>query len=177
MAITLRTVKGSKLTHAELDQNFVDLDNNKINKSTLTGNNKMLVSTSAGELDDITVPASRLVGRLASGGIAALTVAQVKTLLAIVAADISNFNTIVNGLIDAKLQGFEIIAMGKATLVDSVVTVSVPGITAATDSVELQHQSAGSVVYPEIQSEQFVINSLSIEDNGQVFYKVWREIV
>jgi hypothetical protein len=39
------------------------------------------------------VPASTFVGRAAAGNIAALTTAQAKTLLAIVAADISDFNT------------------------------------------------------------------------------------
>lgn len=43
----------------------------------------------------LTVGASTIVGRASSGSIAALTAAQVKTLLAIVAADISDFNTAV----------------------------------------------------------------------------------
>lgn len=88
MAITKRLVKGSKLTHAELDANFTDLDNNKLNKSSYAANNTMVIKDSSGNIVSVAVPVNSFLGRIATGEIKAMTVAEAKTLLNIDISDI-----------------------------------------------------------------------------------------
>ena len=89
MTIVKRLVKGSKLTHAELDGNFDHLENNKLNKSVLATNNAVLIKDSGGNIVEVVVEASRIMGRSATGEIRPLTATEVKTLLAIAIADVS----------------------------------------------------------------------------------------
>lgn len=89
MAIVLREVKGSKLTHAELDNNFNELHSLKMDAALLASNNTMLVKDNSGNLVEIVVATSRIVGRLSSGEIKALTVAELKGLIAIAIADVA----------------------------------------------------------------------------------------
>lgn len=63
-------------------------------KSTYDANT-ILAATTDDTPAALTIGASTIVGRGAAGGISALTAAQTKTILAVVAADISDFNTAV----------------------------------------------------------------------------------
>ena len=172
MAITLRTIKGSKLTHEELDQNFIDLRDQKLNISALSQNSSFLIKDSAGELANVPVAASRIVGRLASGEVKALTIAEAKALLAILAADISDLGDFV----DTKLGGLQLVDAGRVTLAAGTASVSVTGIL-STDNIELHHQSSANALTFSTDVNTLVINSVDSEDAGDVFYKVWRAIV
>jgi hypothetical protein len=98
MALTYRSVKGSGLTNEEIDNNFAHLDENKLEASVLNENNAVLVRDNGGNITKIAVAPSRIVGRLASGEIKALTVAELKTLLAIAISDV----TALQAALDAK---------------------------------------------------------------------------
>jgi hypothetical protein len=200
--ITLRIVKGSELTYEELDENFVHLDDTKINKSVLSGNHKMIITGSGGELQQLNVQNNRLVGRLGSGGIVSLTAAQVKTLLGLIIADVDGLQAALDGKasdshthdiadvidlqttldakatpsdIDNKLGGYELFAIGKATLSDGTALVTITDID-SNDIVELFHQSEPNSLGPTISSNTLIITSSNGSDDGEVFYKVWREI-
>lgn len=88
MAIVYRSEKGEPLTNAEIDGNFAHLDDRKLEKNVLSENSAMILRDSAGELTHIAIPVSRLVGRLGSGEVKALTAAEVKALLAIAMSDV-----------------------------------------------------------------------------------------
>lgn len=79
--ITYRAVKGSDLTPAEVDQNFTELDTNKLNKSEYAGNNTVLVKDNGGAFVSITINASQILGRKATGEIVALTAAELKGII------------------------------------------------------------------------------------------------
>lgn len=76
--------------------------------SSLFDANTILVADVDNTPQALTVGASTIVGRLSSGGIAALTPTQIKTLLAIAASDVSGFDAqvattaILKSLVDAK---------------------------------------------------------------------------
>lgn len=89
MAITYRNIKGSDLTPAEVDNNFLTLDQDKLNKSVLANNNTLLIKDASGNLVELQVDFSRIVGRLATGEIIALTKVQLKGLLEIAISDVS----------------------------------------------------------------------------------------
>lgn len=61
----------------------------KVALATLTAANQVLIGTGAGTAGVLDVPASTVVGRTAAGALAALTVAQLKGLLALAYADVS----------------------------------------------------------------------------------------
>jgi len=116
MAITLRATKGSPLTNNEIDNNFAHLDNVKLEASVLNENNTMLIKDNGGNVTKITVPASRIVGRLASGEIKALTIAETKALLAIAIADVDALQA----ALDAKITNTDL-TNGLSTKQDTIV--------------------------------------------------------
>src|SRR5690606_3676591 len=77
MAIVLRTEKGEPLTNEELDNNFVELRDNKVDKALLTNNNTIFVKNNAGELVAVQVATGRILGRLPGGEIKGLTQAEI----------------------------------------------------------------------------------------------------
>src|SRR5690606_41293877 len=85
--IVLRTVKGSKLTTEEVDANFGNLNNAKLETSAYNNNNTLLIRDKDGNISSVVVDEIRIVGRLTDGNIAGLTIAQVKEVLAL---DIDN---------------------------------------------------------------------------------------
>ena len=82
-AITLREVKGSKLTHNEMDDNFNNLNEDKLEKSLYATNNPILIRNNSGDIVEVEVDPSTIVGRKATGEIVALTVAELRTMLAV----------------------------------------------------------------------------------------------
>lgn len=65
----------------------------KVPLSTVTADSDLIVGTGNAAVARLAVPASRIIGRDASGSIKALTVAEVKALLAIAPSDVSGFDT------------------------------------------------------------------------------------
>lgn len=80
MAIVLRLVKGSKLTHVELDGNFTFLLNEMLSKSGLA-NNQVYVKDGAGLITPITISEEQILGRLAGGEIKGLTKYEITSLI------------------------------------------------------------------------------------------------
>lgn len=123
MPIILRTVKGEPLTNAEIDGNFAYLDDIKLEASVLNENNAMLVRDNGGNITKIVVPLSRIVGRLASGEIKALTVNEVKGLLEIAIEDIDGLQA----TLDAKA-GTDLATTTEAGLMGTVDKSKLDGI-------------------------------------------------
>ena len=80
MAIVLRLIKGSKLTHAELDGNFTHILNETLSKSGLS-NNQVYIKNSSGVLTPISIGEDEVLGRLSGGEIKGLSVAEQKELV------------------------------------------------------------------------------------------------
>lgn len=74
--ITYRAAKGSDLTPAEVDANFNELDTNKVDKGAFAANNTLLIKNNAGVITQITVANNRIIARLATGEIKAITAAE-----------------------------------------------------------------------------------------------------
>lgn len=193
-AITTRAGKGSALTHNEVDANFTNLNNDKL-EGTLITNNSFLARTNGGVLAAVTVAVDTLVGRLTGGEIAPLPTAQVKTLLAYAITDISGLDTALgNRALQTSLDsavadiathlgyfnGYKLVAQGTATLVAGTVPVAFAGF-AAGDMVQCTPQTGGvntGVLYKsaQIEGESFTITSTNGADTCTFFYQVWRAI-
>lgn len=93
MAKVYRLVKGTPLTHAEMDNNIQELDDLKMDKTVLTANNTVLVKDNSGDLVALEITAETILGRKSTGEIVALTKAEVKEILAIVIDDIDTLQT------------------------------------------------------------------------------------
>lgn len=90
-------VSGTTVRHQWTAQEADDVTKATLNTlGRVTAANQILVSDSTTTLAALDVAASRLVGRAAAGSIDDLTVAQVKTLLALATADLSDFATAVD---------------------------------------------------------------------------------
>ncbi len=96
--ITLREVKGSKLTHQEMDDNFNNLNVQKIEQGLFATNNTILIKDNSGELVEVVIAPSRIIGRLASGEIVALTAAQLKGLIEIAISDVDGLQDALDAL-------------------------------------------------------------------------------
>jgi hypothetical protein len=193
MSIVYRSVKGEGLTNAEIDNNFAHLDDVKLDQSVLSENSAMILRDSAGELTHIAIPASRIVGRLASGEVKALTVAEVKGLLAIAIGDVAGLETAlddidteleskveieeVNEAIDTALGEMQLIEARRETLVAGEIVAVVEGIL-STDNVEIHRQTGtfSNVLSFAITTDTLTITSADSEDVGVVFFKVWRNL-
>lgn len=111
MAITYRNTKGSDLTPTEVDNNFLTLDQNKLDKSVLANNNTLLIRDASGNLVELQVDFSRIVGRLTTGEIVALTKSQLKGLLEIAISDVSALQD----ALDAKAEAIHTHAQSEIT--------------------------------------------------------------
>lgn len=92
--ITLRLIKGEPLTFEEVDANFNNLNADKLEKGLYSAPNVMLATNGSGEVVPISIPEVRIVGRLTGGQVKALTMSELKAILALEMSD-------VNGLEDA----------------------------------------------------------------------------
>jgi hypothetical protein len=172
MPIVKRLVKGSKLTHAELDGNFDFLNDNKINNSALNANYSVLVKDSGGNITKVVLPINSVLGRLATGEIVALSAENIKTIIDLATAlalkaDVSLLN------------GKKIVAQGTAVLVAGAVDVVIPDFV-DTDMVQMTHQggagTAGFLKVSNKEAGEFTITSSNAADLGTIFYQVWRNI-
>lgn len=82
--IVKRSVKGSPLTHSEMDANFENLNSGKLEKSLYSINNSILYRNSSGVVTNLEVLSSRILGRKSTGEITTLTYAEMKTLVGLV---------------------------------------------------------------------------------------------
>lgn len=80
-AITTRAAKGSALTHGEADNNFTNLNNDKLEKGLFATNHTILIRDNSGNVVEVVVGEDRIVGRKAGGQITALTAAEIQTLI------------------------------------------------------------------------------------------------
>lgn len=163
MAIVTRTGKGSALTHAEVDNNFTELDNGKMNKSQLGSNSSVAIKDSGGNLGSAVVGEDTLVGRLSGGEILGLTVAQVLSLLSLDISKISGLSTALAAKADVTSVGGHVIQYaGQVTLSagGTSVDVPVPGIV-STDVVIITQVGAGGSgtnVYVTYDTDKFTVN-------------------
>lgn len=172
MPIVKRLVKGSKLTHAELDGNFDFLDDAKINKSILNSNHSVLVKDSGGNITRVIMAINTVLGRKASGEIVGLTADDIKTLI--------DLNTLLNAKAPASHIGpYRVVAAGTVNLIAGTKEVELPDFE-ATDMVMLTHQGgAGPAGFLEVSAKEagaFTITSSNGGDLGQVFYQTYRLI-
>lgn len=123
--IVTRTSKGSALSHAEMDQNWTNLNADKIKKSALA-NNSILYKNNAGEVNSVVIGPETIAGRKQTGEIVALTKSEVIAMLGIpLMIKKSGINTTIQddaiiGKTLAKLMimvaGSEVVSQGMATL-------------------------------------------------------------
>lgn len=97
MALVFRDVKGEDLTPDEVDDNFRDLDDRKLNAALLGSNSALIIKDKDGNITIVSIAEDRIMGRLAGGNIAGLTAAQIKTLIAIVISDVDGLQTALDG--------------------------------------------------------------------------------
>lgn len=184
--IILQSEKGEKLTAAEVDQNFVNLNEGKMETSTFGSANTILIKNNSGEFAAITVAASRIIGRKASGEIVAMTVAELLVMLGLSISSISGLEAElaekleedeVNAAINTAMGDKTLIASGVATLTAGAVTVENAEVL-ETDIIELHHQGGSEQGWLTLEKddEEFTITSSNALDDGEVFYRVWREV-
>ncbi|KAB2918681.1 MAG: hypothetical protein F9K23_00660 [Bacteroidetes bacterium] len=160
----------------------------KLALSAYSANNTIVYKNNSGTMAAITVAASQLVGRKATGEITNLTAAEAKTILAIAIADV----TALQDALDAKaddadlttttgyFNGKKQVHNGQVTLVAGVASVSWAGFTDI-DEIKLYRQSAGANMghlFPDDRNGGvgFSINSTDPADVGTIYYEVWRSI-
>ncbi|MBI1228223.1 MAG: hypothetical protein GC192_23520 [Bacteroidetes bacterium] len=81
--LTLRAVKGEELTHNELDQNFSNLNTDKLEKSLFGSNHVVLIKNGSGEVVEVVVSEQQVLGRLTGGQIKGLTTTELKALVGV----------------------------------------------------------------------------------------------
>lgn len=177
--IVLRIEKGSPLTIEEMDNNFNNLNEQKLEGSIFSENNSILIRDNSGNLVPVVIAEGEILGRLTGEGIKGLSVSELKSLLEIGATDVGGLDTLLTDKADkALLGGLSVVAKGIDTLVSGVKAVSLAEIL-ATDRVVCFVQSPGSVgaLYLSGIEEgvSFTISSTSVSDTSTFFYMVLRE--
>lgn len=181
--IVLRLVKGSALTIEELDNNFNNLNQQKLEASIFSGNNTVLIRDNSGNLIPVVIAEGEILGRLTGEEIKGLSAEELKGLLEIGVSDVAGLDTAISGPLADKadkslLGGLSIVASGTDTLVAGVKAVAFAGIL-ATDKVICFVQSPSSVGALYLSGIEatvgFTVSSTNVADTSTFFYLVLRE--
>lgn len=100
-AITTRAAKGSKLTQAEVDANFSNLNSAKLEGTEYAANNTILFRDKDGNLTYAVISEIQVVGRLTGGNVKGLSIAELKTILALEINDVALLQDELDALADA----------------------------------------------------------------------------
>jgi hypothetical protein len=202
MSKTYRLVKGSPLTHAEMDTNIQELDDLKMDKSAFGSNNSVVARDNSGDLVAVVMTASTILGRKSTGEIVALDKNDIKTILNLGIDDVDGLQDVldvlagshthpiseVTGLSTAlagkasslALGNWSIVNIGVVNLLNSKAIISFVG-QQSTDRVmaTLQHSPLGLAPPPFmvrwVGDEWWVQSGEDLMgDDHRVFYQVWR---
>ena len=197
--IVLRSVKGSKLTHAEADANFNNLNEQKLEAGVLNAASTILTRDKDNNLVAVVIAEGQIIGRLVDGSIKGLSIAEAKTLLAVaitdvtgleaalalkateadltlVEDDVADLQTDVADL-EAALNGMSIFAQGTDTLAAGTKAVTV-ALMLATDRVVVgvvtPGGTQGALFTTGAEAGGFTCKSTDIADTSTFFYIVFR---
>lgn len=200
--IVLRTSKGSALTHEEVDSNFHNLNEAKLEGGIFATNNSLLIRDKDGNLVAAVINELRVVGRLTDGNIKGLTMTELKELLALeidsvaglaeallekaqqdevddLSGDVADLEGAVDDL-QAALGGLTVFAHGTEPLVAGEVAVAVVGML-STDYVVIGRYAAGGTLgalyTTGSEAGGFMAKSTSVEDTSIIYYVVYRPAV